>query len=460
MATYRRYTRALAALALAFAFAFSTIGVNAATIPGSLSFSNTPLLRDEGDSEPAISIASNGAMAITGLQWLFDPNFFGTHLWTGPFGATPSFQGLIDAELEHPGKSVFGSGDADVDLGSTGTLHATSLIFLLNPTFRSQQLGVSAVTCPNGSSSNFSFNTSNCKEQIIDTAGADRQWITSDGSHVWISYHDAKNSSLIHVQRSDDDGYTWKSVGDPIVGQGGATGDATFNNIQGPIVADPFSHNVYDIYAAGEAGIQKATTATFNNIYVSRSTDLGKKWTANLVFHAPLFTDLGNVFPSLATDPITGKLYAVWSDAHHVYFSTSSDEAAHWTSTVTVNITPATTAVFPWVAAYNGSVNVVYYGTSATSKDDSSAVWNVYMAQTTDAGASFSQSLVSHQPNHVGVICTSGTACAPGTRNLLDLFEVAIDPANGKAGIIYTDDTLTQDSSNNPLPQIVLAQQQ
>ena len=40
-----------------------------------------------------------------------------------------------------------------------------------------------------------------------------------------------------------------------------------------------------------------------------------------------------------------------------------------------------------------------------------------------------------------------------------DLFEVAIDPLNGKAGVIYTDDAHTTDSDGNPLPQIVLAQQ-
>jgi hypothetical protein len=43
---------------------------------------------------------------------------------------------------------------------------------------------------------------------------------------------------------------------------------------------------------------------------------------------------------------------------------------------------------------------------------------------------------------------------------LLDLFKVAINPVDGHAGIIYTDDTLTKDSSGNPLPQIVLAQEQ
>jgi hypothetical protein len=38
-------------------------------------------------------------------------------------------------------------------------------------------------------------------------------------------------------------------------------------------------------------------------------------------------------------------------------------------------------------------------------------------------------------------------------------FEIALT-SSGKAGVIYTDDTLTKDASGNPLPQIVLAQQQ
>lgn len=431
-----------------------TLLARAGTTTDGLTFSNTPLLRPEGGSEPAISIAGDGTMAMTGLQWLFNPSFFGTHLWVGPFGSTPNFQGLIDASLQKPGKTVFGSGDADVNIGRTGMLHATTLIFLINPVFNRAQIGVSAIACASAMTP-----VSSCKAQIIDSAGADRQWITSDGATVYISYHDSGNSSLIHVQRSDDDGLNWHRVGDPVVGQGRFTGDATFNNTQGPIVADAFTHNVYAIYTAGEPSVQKATSAAFNNVIVSRSTDNGLSWTANLVFHAPLFTDFSNVFPSLAVDPTNGKLYAVWSDAHHVFFSASSNQGATWSSAVTVNIKPASTAVFPWVAAYNGKVDVVYYGTTTASKDDSSAVWNVYLAQTSNDGASFAQSKVSNTSNHTGVICTNGIGCAPGTRNLLDLFEVAINPQNGLAGIVYTDDTITKTSSGAPLPQIVLAQQ-
>ena len=82
-----------------------------------------------------------------------------------------------------------------------------------------------------------------CTSQIIDKAGADRQWITSDGRTVYISYHDSGNSTLIHVQRSDDDGFSWTRVHSPIPGHGRVTGNATFNNDQGPIVADPVTHN-------------------------------------------------------------------------------------------------------------------------------------------------------------------------------------------------------------------------
>ncbi len=73
----------------------------ASTSIGSLSFTNTPLLRPDGNSEPEISIAANGKMAMVGLSLGLAPDMqFGTNLWTGPFGATPGFRGIIDAALE------------------------------------------------------------------------------------------------------------------------------------------------------------------------------------------------------------------------------------------------------------------------------------------------------------------------------------------------------------------------
>lgn len=438
-----------------------------------LKFNNVPLLLNNvGSSEPEIAIGNSGTMAMVSLQWLFDPNAYGTHLWTGPFGATPTHQGIVDNSLQQPGKQVFGAGDADVDIGSTGALHISTLVFLENPTFNGSQLGVSAISCPRVPTSGFAIPP--CTAQLIGTTNADRQWVTSDGKQVYISFHDAADASLIDVMRSDDDGLTWKKVADPVVGQGGTTGQTTFNNIQGKLVADPFSHNVYDIYAAGETGVLKGTTFTPNNIIVSRSSDMGQSWTANVAFSAPAGTSLSDIFPALAVDPTTGTLYAVWSDGHNISLASSTDQGATWTPAVQVSSAPAaTTAVLPWVAAYHGTVDVVYYGTTSSSNLDPSAQWNVFFAQPNGSGG-FTQTQVNTgklSPNHIGVICTGGTGCTSGTRNLLDLFQIAIDPQNGKAAIIYVNDTLqTSTDSNNfaclpnqappcPLPQAVLAQQ-
>lgn len=429
----------------------------AGTTPGNLSFTNTPLLLPIGSSEPEISMNGN-TMAIVSLGWNFP---FGTQLWTGTFGSTPNWQGAIDSTLTKAGFAVvFGGGDADVDLGSTGTLHATTIVVPINKPFRAAQISIAAITCPNALSP--SFTVSNCTAQIIDNAGNDRPWITSDGAHVYISYHDAANSTQINVQRSDNDGFSWKKVGNAITGAGRATGTSTFNNIAGPIKADPNTHTVYQVFASGQLGLLKAKTALFNNIFVSRSTDFGQHWTPVLVWVGPLPSTNANVFPSVGVDSASGNVYAVWSNASsggtNVYFSASINTGIFWSAPVLVNAAPANTAVFPWVAAHAGTVDVVYYGTSGTNT--SGAVWDVYLAQTTDNGASFTQTQVTATPNHIGVICTEGTGCAAGTRNLLDLFQVAINPQNGLAAIVYVDDTLTTDSSGNALPQTVLAQQQ
>jgi hypothetical protein len=429
-------TGALArAILVSLAISIPAVFTHSAWAAAPLGFTNTPLLRPDGSSEPAIAIRADGTMALTALSW----ERFVTHLWKGPFGSTPAFQGEVDADIQ---SNAGGGEDADVDLGSTGTLHVTTLVAFFNPILRITQLGVSAITCPNADTSQ---NFAGCTKQIIDTTQSDRQWITSDGPTVYISYHDSGSSTTIHVQRSDDDGFTWNKVGDPVVGQGSTTGASTFNNDQGPIVADPVTHFVYAITAAGTASVQKGSSANFNQIFVTRSADRGQTWTAAQVFTAPSGTALNNVFPSLAVDAVTGALYAVWSDARTVSLATSTDHGATWSAPRTVSVAPAATAVFPWVAARNGVVDVVYYGTTASSKDDPSAVWNVYLAQSVNGGR-FTQLLVTSHPNHVGVICTGGISCAPGTRNLLDLFEVAIDPRTGKAGIIYTDDTLTTTS--------------
>lgn len=453
---------AAAGLAVAPAGAGAAVSVAAAPAgPGPAAFTNTPLIstlpipgittapneNSTGNSEPAITFGNDGTMAVDGLAWL--P--FQVNLWTGHFGATPSYFGAMDANLQNKGagRTTLGDGDADIKYTSAGTLLLVDLNFVVNGGQNNFQLGVNVTRCPAGATG-----PSGCTTTFLDTAGADRPWIATSGTNAWVAYHDSQNSALIRVKASTDDGLTWHAAASPIPGQGTGTAGATFNNEIGPIVADPGTGTVYEVYATGEPQT-KAKSGNFNNIFVARSTDGAKHWTSSQVFHAPVGTALNNIFPALAVDPVTHVLYASWTDQHGIDVAQSSDGGVNWSAPVTVST--INTTVMPWVAARGGKVDVVYYGSTAASPDVTSAVWNVYDSQF--SGGTWTVKQVSNTNNRVGAVCLNGSGCA-ADRELLDLFQVAEDPATGKAAVIYTDstiDTWTQNGVTNELPEIVLA---
>src|SRR5260370_5325307 len=79
------------ALILTLAIPVATHGVKST----SLSFTNIPLLRPDGNSEPELSIGPDGTTVYVALSWT---QFF-TNTWKGGFVQTPAFQGTIDANL-------------------------------------------------------------------------------------------------------------------------------------------------------------------------------------------------------------------------------------------------------------------------------------------------------------------------------------------------------------------------
>jgi hypothetical protein len=411
--------------------------------------STSPLARDAGHSEPAIWFGADGEMALDGLAWL--P--YQVDMWKGTFGSTPSLFGHMDTHLPQRGaRLALGDGDADVDITAAGTTLLADLDFILNPTLRSYQLGVSVTRCPEGAAG-----AEECTTKILDTTQADREWLASAGSNVWLAYHDSASSTLIHVLRSTNDGKTWSQAGSPVPGQGAITGTCTFNNEIGPLAADPRTGDVYASYICGDT-VTKGLAFTGNNVVVSRSTDGGRHWHSSVALHEPRNVQLANIFPSIAVDPVTGDLWATVSTIDDVLVMSSSDHGATWSHPVKVST--VNSAVMPWVAARGGKVDVVYYGTSASSIDDETAVWNVYDSQWS-AGA-WHVLKVSNTPNRVGAVCLEGSGCE-GDRELLDLFEVAEDPNSGKAAIVYTDTTLstyTSSSGTHQLPEIVLAYEQ
>jgi hypothetical protein len=447
-------TVALGATAAASATSFTNTVLRAPfTLPPG--FSSSPA-NQSGDSEPAIDFGGPGhTMAVDGLGWL--P--FAVNLWKGHFGDTPpAFFGAMDTLLpiQGSGRTNLGDGDADVEVTSTGTILLADLdiIFSGGPS-NNVQLGVSVTRCPATATG-----PTGCHSVLLDTTGADRPWVTTRGTEAWVSYHNSGNSAVITVWHSTDDGQTWTKVHAAMTGQDQVTAGSTFNNLHGPIVADPTSSYIYQPFASGEPQT-KCCSASFNNIYVARSADGGLNWTIAKVFHAPPFTRLNNFFPALGVDETTGKVWVAWTDQHGVSVSSSTDHGATWSMPLTVST--ATTTVMPWVAARGGKVDVVYYGSSAASTDDPNGVWNTYDSQFTSG--TWNVIKVSNTPNRLGRVCLEGFACAGNVdRELLDLFEVAEDPVTNRAAVIYTDTTLDTWTSpvdgTHQLPEIVLAYEQ
>ena len=99
-------------------------------------------------------------------------------------------------------------------------------------------------------------------------------------------------------------------------------------------------------------------------------------------------------------------------------------------------------ALLPAIASgANGKVDVAWYGATggnATSNDpasDGANVWAVYMAQTIDAGQSWTAYAVSDHPVHQGALKPS--ASTPG-----DALAIAVDQVSGAAAVAYADDQL------------------
>lgn len=415
--------------------------------------SGTPS-NSSGDSEPAVAFAADGRMAVDALAWL--P--FQDNVWMGAFGSAPSYFGGLDQAISIEGTRLgFGSLDADIEFTSANTMLLADLNVIPNPQVNRAQYGIDLVRCPSGAVA------SDCTTTVLDQTTADRPWLTHRGTTAWVSYRDSGNSALSHVQESTNDGQTWQRVSSPIAGQGANTGQATFNNVQGPLAADPTSNYLYDIYAAGDQQT-KTESSNFNNIFVSRSTDGGEHWATTLVYSAPVGTRLNNIFPSLAVDQTTGTVYAVWADAKAVWVSSSSDHGKTWTTPLDVSTSAVglATTLMPGVAARDGKVDVVFYG-STFAQDDPTAIWNVYDSQL--KGGSWSlDNLVSNTPNRIGAVCSQGVGCHYVNRELLDLFEVAENPTNDKAAIIYTSSEIstytTLDGVVHKLPEVVLALEQ
>jgi hypothetical protein len=190
---------------------------------------------------------------------------------------------------------------------------------------------------------------------------------------------------------------------------------------------------------------------------------------ANIFTAANNRPDTFDSFTAVAVDA-DSNVYVVWSERHPAtgetasMYAYSTNKGVTWSAPIQVNQGPKTTA-FPWpVAGAGGKLDIVYYGTDATGLSPEvlpgTSQWKVYMAQSLNATSespTFTE-VAATAVMHQGSVCTSGTGCAAGTRDLLDFFMIDIDE-QCLANIAYTDNFNTPPPTGDHQEWVTFVQQ-
>lgn len=460
----------------------SSSAAKAAALTGAGTFNGNLLLKgSNGAAEPSIRTDQYGNSYVIGPIGV--PA--GCKAFKVPHdGSTSKYLGFPDHQA--------GGGDCDFAIGpketapsvsATGNDIAFSSLTLANVTVGKSDDGGTTFGDPNPAA-----------EQVaID----DRMWMDADPKpnalgfdNVFLDYHDIDTDN-IQLSISTDGGQTYVQSG-PIInpqdvpyGQALATCPAAScieapssvgaGNELGNLVAfrpKGSGLKIFSIFTTPDSETDNFVgTGGQSRVYeaVGTATDNPAggppviSWRNYEIWHGPVGARYDRIFPVTSVDK-AGHVYAVWSDGANTYVKTSTDGTswgcpaasttpdgtAPCTQPATIAVPGVNTQVFPWIAAgADGIADVVLYGANAPTAGDfgnAADVWNVYMAQTTDRGQTWSVSTASDHSIHTGAICMGGIGCASG-RTLADFFQVSIDPTNGAADIAYADDHASPGSS-------------
>jgi hypothetical protein len=132
-----------------------------------------------------------------------------------------------------------------------------------------------------------------------------------------------------------------------------------------------------------------------------------------------------------------GTLYIGWSNGDgRAMAAVSRDKGVTWTTPYDVGFYQNTkNSVFPAVVAGDGDRAAFYFlgtstpGGNAYNNDKTfTGAWYAYIATTYDRGQSWvTVNATPNDPVQRGPICTQGTTCSGGTRNLLDFNDITVD---------------------------------
>ena len=416
--------RSLVLAACCAAFAGIAHADRSATyVAGTTTFSQNVALRapvTTRDGEPSIRVDVRGNCYVGGIRgvpagvdlWRFDLNRSSPTF--DPGMQNPVYLGQPDAFLpQDPEDPTTGGADGggDIDISVSFPNHPDSIPVLTITSLALANIS-SAVSYDRGD--NFFLSPA-----TAIAPADDRQWNESTGhNRVYLLYRAPIPTSGLFVERSDDHGMTYPNLG--------VVSSSPLGSTPGYLDVDHASGRVYVAHQTDTQGM------------VSRSSDGGMTWLASTVDAS---TAHGTLFDVVKVGD-DGTVYYLWSNLQNLYLSHSSDGGVTWAPKVRVNDNSVyKTNVQPWLeAGSDGRVCVVWYGSTSTV-NNGSANWEVLFSRSLDADSNtptFAQQVISDHKIHGSNISLMGLGGA-NNRNLIDYFQVALDP-QGAAVVAFTDD--------------------
>ena len=136
----------------------------------------------------------------------------------------------------------------------------------------------------------------------------------------------------------------------------------------------------------------------------------------------------------------------------HPHITVSDDQGRSWHDDNDVGLPfQIQNAAFPEVVAGDNDRAAFFFlgtpsagdGTGSDAGTPFNGVWHGYFATTYDGGKTwFTVDATPNDPVQLGVVCTQGTGCPAGTRNLLDFNDITVDK-NGRVLAAFTDGCIT-----------------
>ncbi|MDQ6625938.1 MAG: dockerin type I repeat-containing protein [Verrucomicrobiota bacterium] len=391
------------------------------------------------DGEPSSRTDFKGNHYIGGIRgvpagvdlWYFNLN--PSSPTYDPLMTNPIYRGQPDSFTGKDPNAVGADGGGDIDL---------AVGFGIMPEFPEPSLAFSSLVAANISVGNsydkgatFSLNPAG-----NGTGGApvdDREWQEFYGGNFVYLLYRTVDPVVAFVQRSNDSGFTYRPA--VVVGPSAQTGDIDVSQKDGTVYA--FFNDGRVAVGVPPTLIDEPTSYTFHQA-------------ASDPFGVSHIFCMGKVAEDGTPN---GTLYVAYSNDQDVFMAYSKDKGTTWSLPARVSDVPGGTNVFPWMETgpTPGSVVIAWYGSPNQPFNNDDANWKVYFAQSFNADTAvptFTQVEASDHFIHGSNISEGGLTGA-ANRNLIDYFQITIDPA-GAAVIGFTDDHNDTDGATYVTRQI------